>query len=108
MNIFNPEKLSLSCYRTRLVDPTLQSITSLKTLKQLYLSLTELHYEEDNITKTAFENLPHLKLLALNQLGITDKSSDDVSWSMDESLFKIQRGVSTMLIPKKWIGGPSF
>ena len=108
MKIFNPEKLSLSCYRTRLIDPTLQSITSLKTLKQLHLSLTELHYEEDNITKTAFEKLPHLKLLALNQLGFTDKSSDDVTWSMDESLFKIQRGVSTMFIPQKWIGGPSY
>jgi hypothetical protein len=27
---------------------------------------------------------------------------------MDENLFKIQRGVSTMFIPKKWTGGPSF
>jgi hypothetical protein len=82
---------------------------SLRTLKQLHLSSNEIpHEEEGNIAKTFFENLPHLKLLALNQLGITDKSSDDVAWSMDENLFKIQRGVSTMFIPKKWTGGPSF
>jgi hypothetical protein len=106
---FNLEKLSLSCHQTRLIDPTLKSIMSLRTLKQLHLWSNEIHHEEeDNIAKTIFENLPHLKLLALNQLGGTDKTSDDVTWNMDENLFRIQRGKSTMFITKKWIGGPSF
>jgi hypothetical protein len=108
LNSFNLEKLSLSCFLSRLFDTILQSIISLKTLKQLHLSLIELHYEEDNIAKTFFENLPNLKFLALNQLDDTDKTSDDVTWNMDENLFRTQRGKSTMFIPKKWIGGPSF
>jgi hypothetical protein len=78
---------------------------SLRTLKQLHLSSNEIHHEEENnIAKTIFENLPHLTLLALNQLGGTDKTSDDVTWNMVENLFKIQRGKSTMFIPKIMLG----
>ena len=114
LKIFNLENLSLNTYTSLLGTPRvprvprnfqpvchkgtpLQAIVGLKTLKRLYLSISN-KKDESHIAKAAFENLENLKFLSLHQ--VHDRFSQEVTWGMGGTHgCKISSEGSTVYVP---------